>query len=143
MGRLMAVLAAAAATTLAAPADASTLVYTPTNPNFGGSPLNGGTLLAQANAISSYQAPKTAAIDPNSSEALAAQFVRQLQSRLMSSLAAKVSDSIFGENATDHGEVVFGDQTVTFDRGLDAIEISILNTVTGEITRITVPVVGS
>ena len=57
----------------AAPANASTLTYTPTNPSFGGSPFNSAHLLGVANAINKYEDPASKqASDP------AQQFVDQL-----------------------------------------------------------------
>lgn len=124
----------------ATPAYSSNLIYTPVNPNFGGHPLNSNQLLGVANGINKFTAPpQTPATVAAASASQAQQFLRQLQSRLLSSLASNVTEAIFGQNPQDHGEVIFGDQTIIFDRGLDSVEISILDSATGETTRISVP----
>ncbi len=120
---------------LATPATASTLIYTPTNPSFGGSPFNSAHLLAIANATNKYEDPALKdANDP------AKQFVSQLQSRLLSSVASQIADKIFGENPAETGRFTFGDQVVEFVRGLESVTLTILNTVTGIKTIITLPI---
>ena len=47
--------------------------------------------------------------------------------------------SIFGESAQDSGEIVFGDQTITLERGLEFIDIAIFDAVTGSTTNVRVP----
>lgn len=57
----------------------------------------------------------------------------------MSSIARQIGDAIFGENARDEGTFRFDDQVVTFTRGLESIQITLLDTTTGETTEISVP----
>jgi curli production assembly/transport component CsgF len=122
---------------LVAPALASTIIYTPVNPSFGGNALNSSHLLGVANAINEFKAPDAAAA--KGGQSAGEQFVRQLESRLYSSLANSVTEAIFGENAQEHGEIVFGSQTITFDRDLDSVDVTIFDAATGETTRISVP----
>ena len=111
--------------------------YTPVNPSFGGSPFNGATLLNEANA-------QNKTIDPASTKAGAtqstgAEFVRQLESRLYSSLANQVSEAIFGKNATPSGTITFGDQTITYSHGLDSVSLTIVDATAGTTTSIEIP----
>lgn len=121
------------------------LVYQPVNPSFGGSPLNSGHLLSIANAqrnatASDYVAPSTSSSSSSTSGLSQAElFARQLQSRLLSSLSSEVVDAIFGDNPQDSGTVVFGTTEISFDRGVDSIELVLTDTVDGTVTEISVP----
>ena len=119
-----------------ATANAQELVYEPVNPSFGGNPFNSSHLLAVANAQDQTEPPSSA--DPRSNPQ-ADLFVRQLQSRLLSGLAAEVTDAIFGENPQESGRVVFGDQTIEFVRGLDSITLTIFDAATGTTTEVVIP----
>ncbi|SEP13701.1 curli production assembly/transport component CsgF [Salinihabitans flavidus] len=130
---------------LGAGASAQDLVYKPVNPSFGGNPLNSSHLLGLANAqrsatardaedrTSSFTDPTT----PGSSDADL--FVRQLQGRLLSALAAQVTDAIFGTDPQDSGTVTFGSTTITFERTIDAIRLEIVDNLEGTVTEIVVP----
>ena len=117
-------------------ASAQELVYTPVNPSFGGNPFNSAHLLGVANAQDDTEAPQSS----SSSDPQADLFIRQLQSRLLSGLASEVANAIFGDNPQDYGRVVFGDQTVEFERGLDSITLTIFDATTGTTTEIVVPI---
>lgn len=117
---------------------ASELTYEPVNPSFGGNPLNSNHLLSLAEIQNQHRDER----DPTAGRAGLTQselFVRQLQSRLLSGLAGQVTDAIFGEDAQQSGEIVFGDQTITFDRGLEFINITIFDAVSGTSTDVRVP----
>lgn len=118
---------------LATPAAAQELVYRPTNPSFGGDAFNSSHLLSIANAQNDYKAP------PASSSSATDLFVRQLQSRLLSSLASQVTDAIFGENPQESGTIVFGDQVISFERGLESVQLVIVDNATGSRTEIEIP----
>ena len=115
------------------PALAQDLVYTPTNPDFGGNPFNTQGL-AIANAQNKYKDPKAA-----SSSSQADIFARQLQSRLLSALSSQITNAIFGDNPQQHGTISFGGQTIVFDRGLEDVTLTITNDDSGEVTTIVVP----
>ena len=134
-----ATLAAALAAALAAqtPAAAQDLRYVPINPAFGGSPFNGATLLNEANAQNKHADP--AAKQTDLARSTGAEFVRQLESRLYSSLANQVAEAIFGPNATPSGTITFGDQTVTYSHGLDSVTLTIIDASTGTTTKIEIP----
>lgn len=115
-------------------ASAQELVYTPTNPSFGGNPFNSAHLLGIANAQNGFEAPMDE--DQNNQAEL---FLRQLQSRLLSGLAGQVTDAIFGDNPQESGLIQFGGQTIEFVRGLDNVTITIFDADTGQTTEIIIP----
>ncbi|WP_417423697.1 curli assembly protein CsgF [Hoeflea sp.] len=142
----LSVLAVAMMAAASANALAQDLVYTPINPSFGGNALNSSHLLGLANAQRDATASDAddellgsagSIADTQSSDADL--FVRQLQGRLLSALAAQVTESIFGDNPQDNGLITFGDTTVSFERTLDSIALTITNTVDGTVTQIVVP----
>jgi hypothetical protein len=92
-------------------------------------------LLAVANAQNDHTDPRRSETGNSQVD----QFLRQLQSRLLSSLAGEVNDAIFGENPRDSGTITFGDQIITFVRGLDSVQLTITDTSTGAITEIDIP----
>lgn len=118
--------------------EAAQLTYTPVNPSFGGNPGNSAHLLSVANGQNNYAPPAAAAT--SASQTQATQFLQQLQSRFLSALASNVTEAIFGDNPQSSGEIVFGSQTIRFDRGLDAVAIDIFDATTGQTTTISVPV---
>lgn len=133
---------------IATPVVAQDLVYRPINPSFGGNPLNSQHLLAIAGAqrtATARDAPRTTqgVADsgvPGSTDADL--FVRQLQGRLLSALAAQVTNAIFPPEGSDQqtsGNVTFGTTTVSFERTLESIRLLITNTLDGTVTEIVVP----
>jgi curli production assembly/transport component CsgF len=133
-----AALAVAAMGWISFTASAQELVYTPVNPSFGGDSFNSSHLLGIANAQNDYKDPDA----DTKGDTQIDQFLRQLQSRLLSSLAAEVNDAIFGENPQDSGTITFGDQTITFVRLLDSVSLTITDTSTGAVTEISIPLLG-
>lgn len=128
-----------------APAHASDVVYRPVNPSFGGNSLNSNHLMAIANAQNDYKppAPPTqggSGATQTPAQAQAAQFLAQLQSRLIASLATQVTEAIFGAEPQNSGQVVFGTQTVDFERGLTEITITLTDTANKSSTNISVPI---
>jgi curli production assembly/transport component CsgF len=135
--------ASAVALTVASGAGASNIVYTPVNPQFGGSPLNGSWLFSEgsANNIPQHAANKrSSALATSASGARQTPgqiFAQQLQSQLYSSLANKITSAIFGENAQQNGTFAFEGTTISFNRVGGNIQISINDGQT--ITNVTVP----
>jgi curli production assembly/transport component CsgF len=131
----------------AVPTVAQDLVYTPTNPSFGGNALNSSHLLAIASAQRDATArdadnglgSSSGAGSTSESASNADLFVRQLEGRLLSALAGQVTDAIFGDNPQDSGLVTFGTTTVQFTRTLDSITLLITNSLDGTVTEIIVP----
>ena len=117
---------------LTAGAQAQDMVYTPTNPSFGGNPFNSSHLLGLANAQNNYKAKED-------DESQAELFSRQLQSRLLSALASQVTDAIFGENPQESGVITFGDQTIAFVRGLSSLGLPRTGCLRGRVSEIEIP----
>jgi len=110
-----------AATTfaLASAASASSLVYQPINPLFGGYTGNGATLLSQAQAQSNFDSgfsSALAAAAAGSATTPAEQFAATIQSRLLSALADKITNAVFGENPQNSGTFTVEGTTISFDR---------------------------
>ena len=108
-----------------------------TNPSFGGNPFNSSHLLGVANAQNDNERPSTA-----SQQSQADQFVRLLQSRLLSALASQVGDAILGENAQPTGRIVYGNQTVEWETLIDSIRLTVTEADTGAVTIIEIPALG-
>jgi curli production assembly/transport component CsgF len=142
--RRTAALAACFAAALATPAGAGSLLYTPVNPSFGGSPWNGGWLLSQAQAQNQYTSkPKAQSPLANLTGggvlplSPGQQFANQLTAQLYSSLANKITEAMFGPNAQTSGSYSFQGTTVSFNRVGNDINITINDGQT--ITTIAVP----
>ncbi|MDE4097328.1 MULTISPECIES: curli assembly protein CsgF [Rhodobacterales] len=122
------------------------LTYTPINPSFGGAPLNSSHLLSTANAqrdatardAVSSSTTGTGTTSPTGTTN-ADLFVRQLEGRLLSALAGQVTEAIFGSNPSDQGTVTFGTTEVTFERTVDSISLTIVDSLDGTVTEIVVP----
>jgi curli production assembly/transport component CsgF len=131
--------AAVLSATLSAGASAQEFVYQPINPNFGGNPFNADLLLSVASA----QRPERQRNDGGQRLSEGEQFARQIQSRLLSSLASGVVEAITGADPGTSGEFLVGDQRIAFERTLTEIRLTITDEVTGEVTEIVVPVLSS
>ena len=129
--RVAALLVLAAAGT----AQAQDVLYQPIDPSLGGNAFNSAHLIGVANAQNTYKDPNAA-----SSGTTAEIFARQLQSRLLSALSSQIVNAIFGDNPQQSGTISFGDQSITFDRGLENITLNITDTTSGEVTTIVVPI---
>jgi curli production assembly/transport component CsgF len=128
-----------AAMCFAGPAQAGTLVYTPTNPTFGGNPLNGSYLFNNAQVQNQYTQSPQGGVGGIGSAALTPGqvFAQQLTSQLFSSLANKITQAIFGANAQTSGTFSFEGTTVTFQQVGGNINVSINDGQT--ITNVSVP----
>ncbi|WP_158815644.1 curli assembly protein CsgF [Methylocapsa sp. S129] len=136
--RSRALFVAAALLAMAGSAGAGTLLYTPTNPSFGGNPSNGPNLLAVAQAQNQFTQSKSTAGTTASAALTPGQiFAQQLTSQLYSSLANKITEAIFGANAAPSGTFSFEGTTITYQTVGGNIEISINDGST--ITNVTVP----
>ena len=129
----------------AAHACAQDLVYTPVNPSFGGNPLNSGHLLGIASAQRTATAfdhvePSTSATPTSNTRSQTDLFVAQLESRLMSALSSQVVEAIFGDDPQDNGSVVFGTTTIEFNRSNSDIALTIIDSLDGSVTEISVPI---
>jgi curli production assembly/transport component CsgF len=111
------------------------IIYRPINPSFGGDPFNSSHLQGLAGAENQFTKKASA----SQSQSDADRFVSMLQSQLYASLADKVAQAIFGENAQQTGTVKFDTQEVHFVNTGKSIDITITNFATGEVTNISVP----
>lgn len=75
---------------LAAPSAATELVYVPTNPAFGGSPLNGSSFLSAAQMTNKHKDPATAR--QNGLQ----QFTELLERSVLSQLSAAATSGVMG-----------------------------------------------
>jgi curli production assembly/transport component CsgF len=111
---------AAAFLLLAGPGQAGDFIYQPVNPSFGGFPGNSSHLYQGAEI---HNAPKrkrdrqekiaNPAKDPFANDPLS-DFTRTLQSRLLSGLADKITEAIYGANPQGSGTFVVDGTTVSF-----------------------------
>lgn len=113
-------------------AQASSIVYRPTNPSFGGDPFNGSYLLGIANANNHYVKPReeTNPLD---------NFERTITSSLLNRISLQIADRIFGEDAQDSGQFQVGNTILSFQRNGENVDITIFDGVTGQQTTISVP----
>lgn len=130
-------IAGAAAATMAGPACAGTLVYTPTNPTFGGNPLNGSTLFNSAQ-VQNQHLPSTSTSGSSSTPLTQGQiFAQQLTSQLYASLANSITQAIFGANAAPSGTFAFAGTTITYTNDGTNVHLTINDGTTT--TTVTLP----
>jgi curli production assembly/transport component CsgF len=112
---------------------ATELVYTPVNPSFGGSPLNGSFLLNQAESQNKF---KNKVEDPDPFE----DFQESVQRRILGVIANQVSDSIVtSDGKWKKGVSTVGGYTITVDVVGDEVNITMSDPLTGRGTTVTVP----
>ena len=87
-----------ALTGIVAAANATTLVYQPANPNFGGNAANGQNLLNEANAQNKYTDPSLSNF--TSSQSTLEQFNNELQQAILSRVASSITSSIVGTDGS-------------------------------------------
>ena len=136
--RLFGTLAAlfVAACILIQPAAAQEFVYQPTNPAFGGSPLNYSWMLSSANAQKRFEDDT---VDRFRRDPLA-DFESSLQRQILSQLSRELVRERFGDiDLTQEGTFDLGDFVIEVIPGLEGINIRIFNRLTGEESVVTVP----
>jgi curli production assembly/transport component CsgF len=112
-------------------AGATELVYTPINPSFGGNPLNGNFLLQKAQSQNDYseERPTLSFVD---------KFQEALERNIINSLTRRIADGDAVDGVYNTGEFL-----VEITTGTDgSVIVNITNLVTGEVTIITIPVIG-
>ncbi|MCY1406746.1 curli assembly protein CsgF [compost metagenome] len=124
----------AAGLALATSANATQLVYTPVNPNFGGNPLNGAYLLNNAQSQNDHDDPdlKRSTAGTTALE----RFTSQLESRLLSQLLTNIQNGNTGSLQTDQFLIDIVD-----DSG--ALTIQVTDKTSGEISEIVVDGLGA
>lgn len=115
---------------------ATELVYTPVNPSFGGSPLNGAWLLGNAQAQNDTKDPD--AIDRSSLTGTSAldRFTSQLESRLLSELLTDIG-------AGNEGTLTTDDFIVNIINDSGNLTVQITDRLTGEVSEVIVNGLGA
>lgn len=125
MKALMPLAIVALAGALSAPAHATEMVYTPVNPSFGGSPLNGPWLLNSAQITNKHKDPSIADLDAGyKPRSPFEDFNDQLERSVLSRLAAAASSQFVDSN----GKFIPG----TFETG--NFTVSVVDVGGGELT---------
>jgi curli production assembly/transport component CsgF len=122
---------------LAAPAaSAQALVYRPTNPAFGGSPLNYQWLNSSAQTQNAFASDR-----PSFRRDPLADFESTLQRQILSQLSRELITNRFGDelDLTEEGLFDLGEFTVEIIPGLDGTAIRVFNELTGDETTVTIP----
>jgi len=110
-------------------ATASELVYTPINPSFGGSPLNGQWLLNLAQAQSKFRQERDPLED----------FEERLTRSILARLAREIINEAFGEDILEAGHYEVGNYIIDISTDPEFITIFMVDIVTGGTTTIKVP----
>jgi len=115
-------------------AHASEMAYTPVNPNFGGSPLNGSFLLGEATANNHFKdhSGDTPPISATQS------IVNQITNTVLANVATKISNQVYGENAAQSGTYQVGGSTISFVHQGQNIVLTV-NDGQGGVTTVTIP----
>jgi curli production assembly/transport component CsgF len=120
-------------------AEARDLVYTPVNPAFGGSPLNGSYILGLATANNYFRTSPEARRAQNQSQTSNGQdFSRIITQSLISQIATTIGQQIVGENARDSGTFFANGTRVQFARINGQINVDITEP-SGATTNIQLP----
>ncbi|WP_394203172.1 curli assembly protein CsgF [Shewanella waksmanii] len=128
MNYRMLIIAAGAALSLSA--HSTELVYTPINPSFGGSALNGSYLLNKANAQNDNSA------DTNDKD-FVTRFKESLERNIMNTITRGVANGEISDGIYDTGDFRIEVATVG-----DGVMLTITNLLSGEVTVIEMPVYG-
>ncbi|MBV7316496.1 curli assembly protein CsgF [Shewanella sp. NIFS-20-20] len=115
---------------LSAPLAATELVYTPINPSFGGSPLNGSFLLNKANAQNDHSSE-------SSEKDFVTRFKESLERNIINSITRRVADGDITEGTYDTG-----DYRIEVAATGSGVRLTITNNLTGEVTVIELPTYG-
>jgi curli production assembly/transport component CsgF len=120
----LALLAVACLAVTVPPAAAGDLVYQPVNPAFGGSPLNKDFLMGTAEAQNRPKRRDQKRQDAISNDPVT-QFKTSLNQRLLSGLADKIVDSIYGDNAGNSGTFTVEGTTVSFVKLNGSVQLTV------------------
>lgn len=118
---------------------AQQLIYTPINPNFGGSPLNGSWMEAQAQAEKTFSAPQSPSSSDLYGSSALSNFQSTLDNAILSELSQKIISQIFNQNSLQAGHYQFGNYTVDINPSNDGIHINIKDNLNGGATSVIVP----
>lgn len=124
-------------TLLANTAMATEIVYTPVNPSFGGSPLNGNYLLSNASSQDDNEkSGSRSSADLRTQKSDLDQFNELLQRSILNRIASTVTGSLVDANGNlIPGTVQTADFTITIvDIGGGILEITTIDITTGQST---------
>lgn len=111
--------------------NATELVYTPINPSFGGNPLNGNFLLQKAQSQNAHK-PEDRGLS------FVEKFQDALERNIINSLTRRIADGELVEGVYNTGEFL-----IEVQNGTDgSVIVNITNLETGEVTVITIPLIG-
>ena len=134
MRRLLAALAVLGVLAVAPTASAQQLTYQPTNPAFGGSPLNYNWLIQSATLQNSFEE------DAQAGRNTIDDFATNLQRQILNQLSRELITNRFGDlDLTQPGTFNLGDFQIEITPGLDGVSIRLFNLLTGEETIVTIP----
>jgi curli production assembly/transport component CsgF len=124
---------------------ASELVYTPMNPSFGGSPLNGSFLLNKANSQNTHTAS-------SAERSYGDRLQESLERAYINRIVREITDLAFGEQEFDENGVpiasIFDDNSLFISGDFqvklvttnpDSLLVEITNILTGEVTIVEIP----
>lgn len=114
------------------------LIYTPVNPTFGGSPLNGSYLLGKAQSQNDHSTGGSGLGDNTT----LSRFEETLQRNVLNQIAREVAGLAFGEGGLEEGGVFHTEQYTieVITTNPDSVGVRISNTETGEVTTIEIPI---
>lgn len=117
-------------------ARATELIYTPVNPSFGGSPLNGSVLLNSAQAQNKTKDPNAVTPTTSAQQTPLQQFNDMLERSVLNRLASAATSSVFNaDGKLVPGTFSTGDYTVQItDPGGGLLLITTTDKATGEST---------
>ncbi len=118
---------------------AQQLIYTPINPNFGGSPLNGSWMQAEAQAEKKFSAPTSPSAGSLYGASALDNFQSTLDNAVLSQLSQKIVSQIFSQNALTAGHYQFGNYVVDINPSNDGIHVNIQDLLNGGSTSVIVP----
>ncbi len=116
---------------------AQDFVYQPVNPAFGGYYYNYQWLLSSAQVQNTYE-DKGSQYDPYQTDPLE-DFQNSLNRQILSQISRQVILSEFGEGPLTAGQYSFGSYEIDVKPGDNGVEVNILDTSTGNETKVTIP----
>lgn len=114
------------------------LIYRPTNPAFGGSPLNYSWMLNSAQVQDTTEDPKADENNSFSQDPLG-RFTESLNRQLLSQISRDILNTQFGEGGLTEGSYQIGDFLVDILPDFDGLTITIFDVGSGGETTITIP----
>ena len=114
------------------------LVYTPINPSFGGSPLNGNWMLSQVQAQNGFTAGG-AGVESRFQRNPLEDFKNSLNRQILSQLSRNLISSMFGETGLEAGHYEIGNFIIDISPGANGVTIIINDLDTGDQTTIVIP----